>query len=90
MNNPTVADQARAMAGRLTRDAGTNLRKWLQEAWLLAYSREASDSELMLALEFINQSEAAHAMTGHAAPRATALIEFCLAIMNTAEFIHTN
>jgi mono/diheme cytochrome c family protein len=90
MNNPTVADQARAMAGRLTRDAGTNLRKWLQEAWLLAYSREASDSELMLALEFINQSEAAHAMTGHAASRATALIEFCLAIMNTAEFIHTN
>jgi hypothetical protein len=45
---------------------------------------------LQLALEFIAGAEAAHASAGAADAHATALVEFCLALMNTTEFIYTN
>ena len=90
LNNFAVAEQAKAMAERLTRDAGPDVEKCVRRAWLAAYSREASDAELKLASRFIAEAEAAHGKQGPAAARAAALFEFCLGIMNTTEFIYAN
>jgi tripartite-type tricarboxylate transporter receptor subunit TctC len=40
--------------------------------------------------EFITAAQAAHASAGAAAAQSIALREFCLALMNTTEFIYSN
>ena len=90
LNNRIVGEQARAMAGRLTREAGGNVGSFVKRAWLLAYSRAASESELKLAVKFIEEAEAARARSGATDAHAAALEEFCMGIMNTTEFIYTN
>jgi len=90
LNNRIVGEQARAMAGLLTRETGTDVDGFVKRAWLLAYSRTVSHAELRLARVFIAASEAAHTKAGTADARATALREFCLSVMNTTEFIYSN
>jgi mono/diheme cytochrome c family protein len=90
LNNHIVGGQARAMAGRLTHEAGSNLESLVKRAWLLAYSRDAEEGELKLALQFIAGAEASHIKTGAADPHTAALVEFCISVMNTTEFIYTN
>ncbi len=90
LNNRIVGGQARAMAGRLTREAGSHVESFVKQAWLLAYSRHADEGELKTALQFIAEAEAAHRKSGAADPHPTALVEFCIGIMNTTEFIYTN
>lgn len=90
LNNSTVAEQAQAMANRLLREAGNDLEQCVRLAWLLAYSREVSDTELKLALQFIAAAESAHGKSDVADTRSQALTEFCLGIMNTTEFIYAN
>ena len=89
LNNRIVGEQARAMAGRLSLGAG-NRESCVQRAWLLAYSRAANEGELRLALEFIARAEAAHLNSGATDARTAALVEFCIGVMNTTEFIYTN
>lgn len=89
LNNRIVGEQARAMAGRLSLGAG-NRESFVQRAWLLAYSRAANEGELRLALEFIARAEAAHLNSGATDARTAALVEFCIGVMNTTEFIYTN
>jgi len=90
MNNSIVGEQARAMAERLTHEAGADLAACVRQAWLLAYSRPANDIELKLALRFVAESEAVHTKKGTANPHVAALTEFCLGIMNTTEFLYAN
>ena len=89
LNNRIVGEQARAMARRLALGAG-NRESFVQRAWLLAYSRAANEGELRLALEFIARAEAAHLNSGATDARTAALVEFCIGVMNTTEFIYTN
>ena len=90
LNNSIVSRQSKAMSERLVRDAGDNRSDQVRLAWLLAYSRAASDSELEIALQFLVESELAHRQQGTPDTAATALKEFCLGLMNTTEFIGTN
>ena len=90
LNNRIVGEQARAMAGRLSLEAGSEVALFVKRAWLLAYSRNASESELKLAVQFIEEAEAARAKSGATDAHAAALVEFCMGIMNTTEFIYTN
>jgi hypothetical protein len=90
LNNRIVGGQASAMAGRLLRETGSNLEAFVKQAWRLAYSRDADDGELKAAQQFIAEAEAAHGKSGTADPHPTALVEFCIGIMNTTEFIYTN
>ena len=90
LNNRIVGEQARAMAGRLTRDAGSNVESFVKRAWLVAYSRDANEGELKIAVQFIAGAEAAHKKSGATDAHATALVEFCMGVMNTTEFIYTN
>ena len=78
------------MAGRLTRDAGSNVESFVKRAWLVAYSRDANEGELKIAVQFIAGAEAAHKKSGATDAHATALVEFCMGVMNTTEFIYTN
>ncbi len=90
LNNSIVSRQAHAMSERLVREAGENGSDQVRLAWMLAYSRAVSDSELEVALQFLAESESAHRQQGTPDPVATALKEFCLGLMNTTEFIGTN
>ncbi len=90
LNNGIVGGLARSMAGRLSLEAGSEVALFVKRAWLLAYSRDADDVEVQLALEFIEGAEAAHRKAGTADAHAAALEEFCMGIMNTTEFIYTN
>lgn len=90
LNNRIVGERARAMAGQLTRDVGNNVDSFVKRAWLLAYSRNPSEDELQLARQFIARAEASHGMTGAKDAHAIALVEFCVGVLNTTEFIYTN
>ena len=90
LNNRIVGEQARAMAERLTRESGSDVEKFVRQAWLVAYSRPASEAELKLAVEFIAAAENAKTKAGKPDACRTALVEFCGGIMNTTEFIYAN
>jgi hypothetical protein len=90
LNNGIVGGLARSMAGRLSLEAGSEVALFVKRAWLLAYSRDADDGEVQLALDFIEGAEAAHRKSGATDAHAAALVEFCMGIMNTTEFIYTN
>ena len=90
LNNRIVGEQARAMAQRLTRESGNDVEKFVRQAWLLAYSRTVSEDELKLALNFIAVAENAKTKRGEPDARSTALVEFCVGVINTTEFIYTN
>lgn len=90
LNNNTVGEQARAFAERLVREAGNDSAQQVRIAWLLAFSRSATEAEINSALKFIADSEAAHRKKGTVTTHTAALIEFCLGLINTTEFIDTN
>ena len=90
LNNGIVSRQAKAMSERLVREAGENRSDQVRLAWLLAYSRQVTEPELEVALQFLAEAKLAHQQQGTPDPAATALNEFCLGLMNTSEFIGTN
>ena len=90
MNNGIVVQQSQAMAARLVHDAGGDWESIVKRAWLLAYNRTPTHTEERMAREFITAAQAAHAPAGVAVAQSTALREFCLALMNTTEFIYSN
>ena len=90
LNNRMVAGLARAMAERITREAGANPAPFVKQAWLLAYSRPVNDAESSLALKFIGEAEARHGRSGRQDAHAAALEDFCMGIINSTEFIYTN
>jgi mono/diheme cytochrome c family protein len=90
LNNGIVGGLARAMAERLSGEAGSDAASFVRRAWLFAYSRDAEDGEVQLAVQFIEGAEAAHRKAGAADAHAAALEEFCMGLMNTTEFIYSN
>ena len=90
LNNSMVGEQARAFAERLVREAGDDSAAQVRLAWLLAFSRPATDDEIGAAVRFIAESESVHKNRGTVTTRTNALIEFCLGLVNTAEFIDSN
>ena len=90
LNNRIVGEKARAMAGRLTRDTGNTVDAFVKRAWLLAYSRDVSEDDLQLALQFIARAEASHRKSGATDAHFAALVEFCVGVLNTTEFIYTH
>ena len=90
LNNRIVGEQARAMAEHLTREAGNDVEELVRLAWLRSYSRPVSEVELKLALNFLAVAEDAKTKAGKPDARRAALVEFCMGLMNTTEFIYTN
>jgi hypothetical protein len=72
LNSPEAADTSAALAGRLTREAGTDAGR-LDRAYRLALGRPPSAAERDRAAEFL---------------RGSPLVEFCRALTNLNEFVY--
>ena len=105
LNGPIAVEQARFMAGRLLRECGNDLTKIVERGWLLAFSRPASDVERAGAREFLMEREnvlegedskklvtpLGDAGKSNASKhRAAAIVEWCLALFNTNEFMYVD
>jgi hypothetical protein len=102
LNGAVAGREARAFAGRLLRECGGDRAKIVQRAWLLAFGRTVESAELARSIEFFASREKALATAeskqlaqpiGHpenvlSEEFRAALVEFCLALMNTNEFIY--
>ena len=103
LNNEAVRDQARALAGRLLRDCPKDGRAQIERAWLLVFSRRVTETEAQRTLIFLQRREETLAKepdrpplmplglpadTSIPAARAGAVAEWCLALLNTNEFLY--
>jgi len=102
LNGEVASQQARLFAGRLLREGGVEHGKIVERAWLIAYGRRVDKAELERSTAFLKLRASALAEqkpdtlarplaappgVGEPAFRA-ALVEFCLALLNTNEFIY--
>ncbi len=83
LNSPLAREQSAAFARRLQTECGTQPEKLVARAWLLAFGRPGTPSEMERALAFLNKRTAA------ASPQI-ALAELCLALFNTNEFVYVD
>ena len=106
LNSPLAVEQARAFAGRLTRECGDDPRAWIATAWLLAFGRPITSDEAARMMEFLREREnklAAHgeisdSLLPTGAPhwfqnnraRSVALVDLCLALFNANEFVYAD
>jgi hypothetical protein len=103
LNGPFMHAQARALAGRLWREAGGDGRGQVASAYLLALGRAPRQEEIKMALAFLDdQADLLRArlrarrtvalpegLPADADPaRAAALADFCLALLNRNAFVH--
>jgi len=97
MNNRMVYELAEQFAARVTREAGTDPAQQVERAYLIALSRTPSEEERALGVEALNRlvAEASpqSATAGNPDPesaRVKALMAYCHAIMNSAEFLYVD
>jgi len=73
MNNELIFELSDNFAARMIREAGADTSDQVRLIYLVAYGREASDEEVQLAVQFIDQHE---------------LPSFCRVILNSNEFLY--
>jgi mono/diheme cytochrome c family protein len=102
LNGAVAGTQARSFAGRLLRECGETPQDIVQRAWLLAFGRHVDDVEQQRAMMFLTSREKKLVSQNPGdlvqpldAPKdiarpalSAALVELCLALMNTNEFIY--
>ena len=102
LNSPSVFEQAKQLAGRIATMAGNDDAEWIASVWLTLLSRPITEEESKEAAALLGQlTEQATENQGQLAtalgelpeslrpldlPRATAMIQFCLAAYNLNEF----
>jgi hypothetical protein len=82
LNSPLAREQANAFARRLLKECGASTEKQVTRAWLLAFGRSPTTSEMDRALAFLQKSS-------DAVPEAV-LADLCLALFNVNEFIYVD
>ena len=105
LNSELILNQARAFAGRVLRDAGTDQATLIARAYQLAFGREPSSEEIGLAAGFLHrQAELArdraadapplvvptHMPAGYDPASGAALTDLCHALFNANEFIYVD
>src|SRR5262249_41574696 len=85
LNNPFAVRMAERLADRLLREGGTDSRKQIEGAFRLALGRAPADDEVSVVTRELERLRSAHAESGDASRQA--LADFCLALLNTNEFI---
>ena len=100
LNEPIVAELAAAFAGRLLRECQADTEAMIERAWLLAFSRSATEEELGITRDYLAAAEARLAKSpgleklpqpeGAEVDRARggALVIWCLSLFNANEFIY--
>jgi hypothetical protein len=104
LNDPVILRAAQSLAGRVARQAGSELDRQIALAYRLAYSRPPKAHELQAARVFVQQqTELARERLAAKAPlalptpaasgdeaEAAALVDFCHALLNSNEFVYVN
>jgi hypothetical protein len=104
LNSQQILDQARAFAGRLYAEAGGDLSAQVQRGFRIAFGRPAEAAEVTLARDFMHrqtkfarqQPDATKLPLPSPLPAgvdpcaASALTEFCHALLNANEFIYVD
>jgi hypothetical protein len=103
LNGPFVQEQSKALAVRLLREAGSDCEAQVRRAYQLALARPPRASELALAREFLASQTTllrdrlrarqrvelvAEAPDTTEPAAAAALADFCLALLNSNEFVY--
>jgi hypothetical protein len=93
LNGPFLQEQSKRFAARLLVECGPDPDRQIERAYRLAFARAPREMEVRRAREFLaTQKESVpEQMVGHATPdraEAVALGHFCLAILNTSEFLY--
>jgi hypothetical protein len=103
MNGPFAQEQSRAAASNLLKHAPNSIDEQVRIIFRRAYSRQPDDEELTMAKQFLSSQAEMIAdrlrarlpvgvpeqlPAGADVPHAVALADFCLAIMNSNEFVY--
>ena len=95
LNGPFLQAQSKAFAGRVLREAGADNAARIDLAYRLALCRLPSEAERRVALDFLaGQTELLRDRQTAGAPdlldaaAATAMADFCLALLNRNEFVY--
>jgi len=84
LNSPFFVGQARALAARLTTEAGDDPAR-VQRGYLLAYGRPASDAELALALKYLGGKDGPSERNG-----LTRWERYAQALLAASEFLYVD
>jgi hypothetical protein len=85
LNNPFAVRIAGNLADRLRMECGSDVRKQIGRAFSLALGRAPTDDEVSVVLRELERLRVVRASNKNA--ERAALADFCLALMNTNEFI---
>jgi hypothetical protein len=103
LNGPFMQEQSRALAGRLLRECGADAGRQVERAYRLALGRRPTDRERRLVRGFLkSQTELVRDRLrarervglpdempeGTDPAHAAALADFCLALLNSNEFVY--
>jgi hypothetical protein len=105
LNSDISSGWAQGFGNRVLREAGADLQVQIERAYQLAYSRPPTPSEKDLALTFFNRHQGilakraaaseklalpAQIPAGVGTEQAAALVDFCLMLLNSNEFVYRN
>ena len=88
MNDAFLFEQAEQFAGRIRAEAGLSTDRQVETAFRLGLSRRPNDAERRWCLDHLERQ--AEIFRGRQSdPEAAALVDLCLTILNTSEFLYT-
>ena len=94
LNNGAIHDLAGEFARRVADEAGADPEDRIERAWLLAFGRQITDAERALSVVGLSQLTAdweGQVMDEpESSPADRALVDFCHALINSAEFLYVD
>ncbi|MCG3160012.1 MAG: hypothetical protein JMDDDDMK_01044 [Acidobacteria bacterium] len=90
MNNEFVLQQAGYFAERVAREAGADKRAQVVRAFQIALGRQPNANEIEWSLSFLKSQAEGNMRREDEKPQASALRDFCHAIINLNEFIYVD
>ncbi len=103
LNGPVAIEQARYMAGRLLRECNAERETLISRGWLLAFQRSITSEERQAARDYLSKREEAltpanpkdlatalgnKGSKSVSSPNESAVVEWCLALLNASEFFY--
>jgi len=94
LNSELILSASQAFADRVSRETQTtNPSPLVRRAWLLAFGREPSQSELTAAVSFLQQQQAIIVRNKKRQQKSASVIalgDFCHVLLNTNEFLYVD
>lgn len=90
MNNEFVLEQAKFFAERVTAEAGAEADKQIVRAFQIALNRKPSKQEQDWSLSFLKAQTDGYRERKQEQPEASALRDFCHAMLNLNEFLYVD